>query len=68
MNWNQVEGYWTQFRGRVREYWGVATHRQVDVTNGRRAQLVGILQRNYGVAEAQTDVSLNIFETQSEPT
>ena len=66
MNWNQVEGYWTQFRGRVREYWGLATHRQLDVINGRRAQLVGMLQRNDGAAEAHRDAAVKLFETQSE--
>lgn len=66
MNWNQVEGYWTQFRGRVREYWGVVTHQPLEVMNGRRAQLVGILQRNYGAAEAHREAGIKLFETQSE--
>lgn len=66
MNWNQIEGYWTQFLGRVREYWGVITHRNLDVINGRRAQLVGSLQRKYGAAQAHHDSGIQIYETQTE--
>jgi uncharacterized protein YjbJ (UPF0337 family) len=66
MNWNQVEGYLTQFRGRVREQWGQMTHRHLDVVNGKREQVVGMLQRRYGAAEAHHDSGVQIFETQSE--
>lgn len=66
MNWNQIEGYWTQFRGRVIEYWGLVTHRPLDVMNGRRAQLVGLLQQKYGASELHGETGVQIFETQSE--
>jgi uncharacterized protein YjbJ (UPF0337 family) len=52
MSWNQVEGYWMQILGRLREQWGVFTHRQIDVIRGQRAQVVGRLQRRYGDLEA----------------
>ena len=48
MSWNQIEGYWTQILGRVREFWGLITHRPLHVSCGRRAQMVGMLQRKYG--------------------
>ena len=66
MNWNQVEGYWTQLRGRAREQWGQLTHRHLDVINGQREQLVGLLQRRYGAAEARREPGMQVFETQSE--
>lgn len=66
MNWNQIEGYWTQFRGRVREQWGQLTHRHLDVINGQRAQSVGLLQRRYGAAEAHREPGVQVFERQSE--
>ena len=47
MSWNQIEGYCTQMLGRMREFWGVLTHRPLDVLNGRRAQMLGLLQRKY---------------------
>ena len=48
MSWNLIEGYWTQLLGRLREFWGIITHRPLHVTSGRRAQMVGMLQRKYG--------------------
>lgn len=66
MNWNQVEGYWTQLRGRVREQWGQLTHRHLDIVNGQREQVVGKLQRRYGAAEAGRESGIKIFETPSE--
>jgi uncharacterized protein YjbJ (UPF0337 family) len=58
MNWNQVEGLWTQLRGKMREQWGRLAHRDIDVIVGKRDQLVGLLQRRYGAAEKQGDVTL----------
>ncbi|MEP6835362.1 MAG: CsbD family protein [Gemmatimonas sp.] len=51
MSWNQVEGYWMQALGRLREHWGVIRHRPLDIINGQRTQVVGRLQRTYGASE-----------------
>jgi uncharacterized protein YjbJ (UPF0337 family) len=66
MNWNQVEGYWTQFRGRIREQWGKFSNREIEVVLGRRDQLVGRLQRRYGAAEAHGESTILDFETTSD--
>lgn len=59
MNWDQVEGKWKQYKGRVKEKWGKLTDDDLDVIDGRRQQLVGKLQERYGtakdVAEKQAD-------------
>jgi uncharacterized protein YjbJ (UPF0337 family) len=59
MNWDQVEGKWKQFKGQAREKWGKLTDDDLDVIDGRRQQLVGIIQERYGiareVAEKQAD-------------
>ena len=68
MNWNQVEGYWVQVRGKVREQWGQITHRPFDIINGQREQAVGLLQRRYGADESHREAGVQIFETQSEVT
>ena len=39
MNWDQIEGNWTQFRGKVREHWGRLTDDEIDIIAGRRDQL-----------------------------
>ena len=41
MNWDQVEGNWKQFKGKVQQKWGKLTDDDVDVINGKRAELVG---------------------------
>jgi uncharacterized protein YjbJ (UPF0337 family) len=59
MNWDQVEGKWKQFKGQAKEKWGKLTDDDLDVIDGRRQQLVGIIQERYGiareVAEKQAD-------------
>jgi uncharacterized protein YjbJ (UPF0337 family) len=59
MNWQQLEGNWTQFKGAVRERWGDLTDDDLDVIAGRREQFVGRVQERYGImrdeAERQVD-------------
>jgi uncharacterized protein YjbJ (UPF0337 family) len=66
MNWNQVEGYWTQLRGKAREQWGQITNRPVDIINGQREQAVGLLQRRYGAAQSLHDATAPLLKRQSE--
>ncbi|KKB11909.1 hypothetical protein VE25_10175 [Devosia geojensis] len=55
MNWNQIEGNWTQFKGRVQSQWGKLTDDDLDVIEGDRKQLTGKLQERYGKAEEEVD-------------
>lgn len=48
MNWEQVQGDWLKLRGKVKEQWGRLTDDDLDVINGQRDQLVGVLQKAYG--------------------
>jgi len=58
MNWDQVEGKWTQAKGSVKEQWGKLTDDDLDQIAGKRDQLIGKLQVRYGIAkeEAQRKV------------
>lgn len=49
MNWDQVQGKWKQFRGRVQERWGELTHDDLEAIEGRQDQLVGRIQERYGM-------------------
>ena len=52
MNWDQVEGKWNEFGGKVQAQWGKLCNYDLDVIKGRRTELEGRLQRYYGyVAE-----------------
>lgn len=53
MNWDQIEGNWKRVRGRVRERWGKLTDDDLDVIRGKRDQLVGAVQKRYGVAREE---------------
>ncbi|SNY91306.1 Uncharacterized conserved protein YjbJ, UPF0337 family [Cohaesibacter sp. ES.047] len=55
MNWNQVEGNWEQFKGKVQEQWGELTNDDVDVIAGNRKQLAGKIQERYGKAEDEAE-------------
>lgn len=55
MNWDQVQGQWTQLKGKVKETWGKLTDDDLDVIAGRRDQLVGKLQERYGYAKEQAE-------------
>ncbi len=66
MRWNQVEGYWMQLLGRLREQWGVYTHQPLDIVNGRRTQVVGRLQRTYHAPELTPETVLPPYRAKSD--
>lgn len=41
MNWDQIEGNWKQFKGRVRQQWGKLTDDDLDVNKGNQTELAG---------------------------
>jgi uncharacterized protein YjbJ (UPF0337 family) len=63
MNWDTVKGDWKQFRGKVKEQWGKLTDDDLDRIEGKRDQLVGAVQKRYGVAKEEAEKQLNDFET-----
>jgi uncharacterized protein YjbJ (UPF0337 family) len=55
MNWDQIEGTWQQFKGKVREKWGLLTNDELDQIAGQREQLLGKLLEKYGLAKAEAE-------------
>ena len=53
-----LKGQWNELKGRVKERWGELTNDDLDRIEGRRDQLVGAIQKQYGRArdEAETEV------------
>lgn len=62
MNWDQVEGNWKVFRGKIREQWGKLTEDDLDVISGKRVQLIGHLQRAYGIGKEDAENQVGEFE------
>lgn len=59
MNWEQVEGKWKQLKGSVKAKWGKLTDSDLDMINGRREQLVGVIQERYGLAKEAAEKQVN---------
>lgn len=50
---DQIEGNWKQFRGRVKEAWGALTDDDLDRAEGRKEQLIGVIQEKSGETRAR---------------
>lgn len=61
MNWDQITGNWKQFKGKVKEKWGKLTDDDMVALDGKRDQLVGVLQKRYGYEKAQAEKELDQF-------
>ncbi len=59
MNWDQIEGNWKQYKGKVQAKWGKLTDDDLDVLKGNRDMLIGKVQEMYGKGrdEAEQEVS-----------
>jgi uncharacterized protein YjbJ (UPF0337 family) len=55
MNWDRIEGNWTQFKGTAKKQWGKLTDDQLVVTAGKRDKLVGKIQEVYGLSKEETE-------------
>jgi uncharacterized protein YjbJ (UPF0337 family) len=62
MNWERIEGNWQQIKGNVKEQWGKLTDHHLDTIAGRRDQLVGHVQENYGIAEDEAERQVKDWE------
>lgn len=66
--WNQVEGNWKQFTGKVKEQWGKLTDDDLTAIAGKRDQLAGKIQEHYGYEKAKAESEIKAFEARlSEP-
>jgi uncharacterized protein YjbJ (UPF0337 family) len=61
MNWDQIEGGWKQFKGKVKEKWAKLTDDDLTAIAGKRDQLAGKLQERYGYEKAQAERELDDF-------
>ena len=59
MNWEQIEGKWNQLKGSAKTKWGKLTEDDLDVIDGRRDQLIGLIQQRYGIAKEAAEKQVN---------
>ncbi len=68
MNTIQLKGEWNVIKGKVREKWGRLTDDDLDVIAGKRDQLVGTLQKRYGMARDAVEKQVDEWEHSDPPT
>lgn len=62
MNWDQIEGKWTEVKGQAKERWGKLTDDELDQIEGRRDQLAGKIQQRYGKTKEEAEKEIDEFE------
>jgi uncharacterized protein YjbJ (UPF0337 family) len=62
MNWDQVKGDWKKFSGQVKEAWGKLTDDDLKIISGKRDQLLGAIQKHYGIARDEAERQVQQFE------
>ncbi len=62
MNWDIVEGNWKQFKGKVKARWGKLTDDHLDMIAGKRVELTGKIQENYGISKDEAEAQIKLFE------
>jgi len=55
MNWDIIEGKWTEYKGKAQAQWGKLTDDDLDVIKGRRVELSGKIQQHYGLAKEEAE-------------
>ena len=58
MNKFTLKGDWNELKGKVKEKWGELTNDELDQIEGQSDQLVGAIQKRYGlsVEEAEREI------------
>jgi uncharacterized protein YjbJ (UPF0337 family) len=64
MNWEQAKGNWKQFKGKVKEQWGKLTDDELDEIEGKRDQLLGKIQKQYGISKEEAERQVHNWERQ----
>ena len=62
MNWDQVQGNWRQLKGKIQANWGDLTDDDLQSIDGRREELMGKLQKAYGIGRDEAERQINDFE------
>jgi len=59
MNWDQVEGKWEQFKGKLRQQWAKLTDDDLEYMRGGRDRVVGRLKERYVLATDDAEKKLD---------
>jgi uncharacterized protein YjbJ (UPF0337 family) len=62
MNTDTMKGTWKQLKGKIKEAWGDLTDDELDKAEGKRDQLVGMIQKKYGQGKEEVERRLTQYE------
>jgi uncharacterized protein YjbJ (UPF0337 family) len=62
MNWDIAAGNWKTFKGKVKEQWGKLTDDDLTRIEGKRDQLLGVVQQRYGLAKDEAERQIRDWE------
>jgi uncharacterized protein YjbJ (UPF0337 family) len=55
MHWDQIEGNWLHFKGKLKHNWVKLTDEDITRISGRRGELVARLQERYGFGQSEAE-------------
>jgi uncharacterized protein YjbJ (UPF0337 family) len=67
MDWNIIEGRWSQMKGDLRSQWAKLTDDDLTNAAGKKDKLIGILQERYGIMKDEAERQLDAFIRRIEP-
>lgn len=59
MKWNQIKGNWTQITGKAQQQWGKLLNDDLIFLKGKRTELVGRIQRKYGIEKKEAEIHID---------
>jgi uncharacterized protein YjbJ (UPF0337 family) len=62
MNWDQIEGKWTEMKGELRKKWAKLTDDDIEYIGGNKDKFVGRLQQRYGNSKEQAERDLDEWQ------
>ena len=65
MNQEQASGNWKIFKGKIKEQWGKLTDDDFKVLEGNSDQLIGSVQKRYGIEKEEAERQVNEFRNRN---
>lgn len=61
MNWDTLKGDWKQVKGQLKQRWGKLTDDDLLRIEGEEDELVGAIQKRYGIAKEEAEAAAKAF-------
>jgi len=61
MNQDQIAGKWKQLKGEAKVMWGKLTDDELDIAEGHKDKLAGLIQERYGRTKEEAEREIDSF-------